>query len=593
MTKNTPERKSLLSRILNKSTIKRMAGERSFERGEKYFEQGSVSSLIEHQGSVITKVTGSQQYQVRLWIEDDKIQFSCSCPVGQDGTFCKHCVAVGLTCLNQDEQKSTTEVTMDDVSIWLATQNKEVLIKIIVEQSLNDDRLRRQLLLKTSKNKTCGVDVAAYQQAIDEAIYIDGFISYRESYDYALGIEEVIDSIEELLNEGYSSEVIELAEYALDAVEDALNFADDSSGQIGSLLCDLQDLHFRACAAAKPNPEDLARRLFKWELKTDYDTFQGAMKTYADILGENGIAMYKKLAETEWKKVSVLMPDSSSEEKYGKRYRITKIMEHLAEETGDVEALIAIKKHDLSSGWAYLQIAETYKKARKRDLALEWAEKGIATFPDKTDSRLRDFLIEEYHHSKRHDEAMDIVWTEFSESPSLHQYKKLKDHAEQVNQWQTWRSKALEFIRKSILNEEKQQRRQHYSWYQKTDNTTLVQVFLWEEDIEMSWKEACEGECSNSLWLELAEKRKERYPEDAIPIYQKMVEPTIDRKNNDAYNEAVDFLKKIEILMKRLGQDSEFVAYLESILIAHKPKRNLMKLLQKNWPQNAIHSKTF
>lgn len=77
--------------------------------------------------------------------------------------------------------------------------------------------------------------------------------------------------------------------------------------------------------------------------------YYGAMKTYANILGEEGLAKYRELAEIEWARVSVLEPGSDTKEKYGRRFRITGIMESFAKETGDIEAVIAVKKRDLSS----------------------------------------------------------------------------------------------------------------------------------------------------------------------------------------------------------------------------------------------------
>jgi hypothetical protein len=50
----------------------------------------------------------------------------------------------------------------------------------------------------------------------------------------------------DLLNEGFAMEVVELAEYALEAVEEAMGSVDDSDGEMGSILERLQDLHHRA-----------------------------------------------------------------------------------------------------------------------------------------------------------------------------------------------------------------------------------------------------------------------------------------------------------------------------------------------------------
>ena len=149
-------------------------------------------------------------------------------------------------------------------------------------------------------------------------------------------------------------------------------------------------------------------------------------------------------------KVPALRPGRDDPEKYGKRFRITHIMETIARKTGDVEAVVAVKKRDLSLAYHYLQIAETYKGARRHDLALEWAERGVKAFPERTDSRLREFLAGEYHRRKRHDEAMALIWTEFTESPNLEQYRKLKAHAQRIDQWELWREKALEYLRERI-----------------------------------------------------------------------------------------------------------------------------------------------
>ena len=111
---------------------------------------------------------------------------------------------------------------------------------------------------------------------------------------------------------------------------------------------------------------------------------------------------------------------------------------------GGLEALVAIKSRDLSSAWNFLQIAETYREAREYDLALEWAERGLKAFPQRTDARLREFLATEYHRRRRHDDAMALVWTGFCEAPYLEQYRNLKSHAERAGAWPAWREKALE-----------------------------------------------------------------------------------------------------------------------------------------------------
>jgi uncharacterized Zn finger protein len=85
--------------LLERATLRRLSGASSFERGEDYFLNGQVKALAEHDGTITAKVRGTYPYRVKLWIEKHDLRYSCTCPVGADGEFCKHCVAVGLTWL--------------------------------------------------------------------------------------------------------------------------------------------------------------------------------------------------------------------------------------------------------------------------------------------------------------------------------------------------------------------------------------------------------------------------------------------------------------------------------------------------------------
>ena len=576
----------VLKDILDRHILRRMAWGRSFQRGEDYFTRERVRSLVEHEGIITAGVIGTREYRVKLWAADGNLEFSCTCPVGTDGAFCKHCVAVGLTWLEQGSEgrpapKKTAKpaVTMDDVRAYLAGLEKDEVVDMLMKQAMEDFHLRQRLLLTAAKRRPAGLDLAAYHQVIDRAIEPDDFVRYDEMYDYIRGVHDTIDSIAELLKEGCAAEVIDLAEHALTVVEEAINEVDDSDGFMGDILARLQDLHLDACRKAKPNPEELARRLFEWELHADWDTFSGAAETYARVLGKKGLAVYRQLAEKEWARVPELKPGQDDPDKWGKRFRITHIMETLARQSGDVEAIIAVMKRDLSSAYAYLQIAETYQQARKRDLALEWAERGIKAFPQQTDWRLRELLATEYHRRKRHDEAMALVWATFTEQPSLAQYRNLKRHSDRISQWPVWRAKALATIREQIAKAKRESQKKRWPQFFRADHSELVRIFLWEKDVEAAWREAQEGGCSNDLWLELAAKREKDHPQDALTAYQKQIEPTLAQTNNEAYRRAVGFLRQIRHLMDRLGRSSEFARYLESVRAAHKRKRNFMKLL--------------
>jgi uncharacterized Zn finger protein len=260
-------------------------------------------------------------------------------------------------------------------------------------------------------------------------------------------------------------------------------------------------------------------------------------------------------------------------------WRITHIMETLAKRRGDVEALVAVKSRDLSLAFGFLEIAQLYKADSNDQTALEWAERGARAFPAHTDGRLRKFLIDEYHGRGRHDEAITLAWTSFCEHPHLDAYQGLHHSAQRAKQWPRWREKALTLLREEVNAQKKQSPKDQWGHSARPDRSDLVEIFLWEGDIERAWAGAKTGGCRNALWFRLAEARSKDHPEDAIAVYSEQLKPALRWAQQSAYEEAVDILGKIQKLMIRLGRRAEFASLVQSLRAQYKPRRNLMKLL--------------
>lgn len=566
----------------------------SWKRGVDYYEQGKVILLFEDKGKITAKVRGYRTYKVKLWEEDGQLDGSCSCPMGDEGVFCKHCVAAGLTYIaggvkpvDEDSRSFRRQknprppIAVEDVRKYLSKQKTDALVEIIMDQVSDNDALREKLMMKAARFEKKEPDIAVFKEMIYKATDTRSFVDYESTYSFAKRINNAVDVVEELLADGFAKETVELAEYALKRVENVLGETDDSNGQIGDILERLERIHHKACLKAKPEPEVLAKRLFEWELTTEWDTFFGAVKTYSDVLGKRGLDVYRKLAEAEWLKVPSLERGEAEKSYYGRRSRINSIMESVAKADGDIEALIAIKSKDLSSAYCFLEIAQAYKDYGQHDKALEWAENGLKTFPDKTDSRLITFLADEYHRIKQHDKAMQIIWDNFAERPDIENYQNLKKHADRINEWPKWRQKALEYIKAAIAGKETDRRQADDYWGFKPHNSTLVEIFLWEKDIEAAWYEAQKGGCSDWLWMQLAKLQEKNHPEKAVEVYKKQVNPIVEQTNSSSYREAVTLIRKIHRLMKKIGSEKRFDEYKSSLMTKYKPKRNFVTMLKR------------
>jgi len=141
-----------LVKNLTREVMLELAGETYFKRGEGYYQGGHVYDLVEYGGVIVAKVAGTEDYRVRLWAEDG-LAYSCDCPLGLDGEFCKHCVAAGLAWLEGDNSEDAPggSATMDDVRTYLEDQDKDLLVRIVMEQAMEDEGLRERLLLRASR----------------------------------------------------------------------------------------------------------------------------------------------------------------------------------------------------------------------------------------------------------------------------------------------------------------------------------------------------------------------------------------------------------------------------------------------------------
>ncbi len=150
----------LFDALRNHQRLRELAGEKSYARGEGYFTGGAVRSLVTHAGRLGARVEGTEDYTVALWMEAGEINFSCSCPMGDGGAFCKHCVAVALcyvavvtTPASDEDEDDDYEFysakpklrTLDDVQAFLATKRKEHLVELLMQVAFESDEWRAHL----------------------------------------------------------------------------------------------------------------------------------------------------------------------------------------------------------------------------------------------------------------------------------------------------------------------------------------------------------------------------------------------------------------------------------------------------------------
>jgi uncharacterized Zn finger protein len=121
---------------LNEAALRKHATHKSFDRGTDYYQTGAVIEISQRGNCIHAEVVGNESYFINLEFNDKSITIAnCTCPYDY-GDWCKHLVAVGLTCLHKPESIPTLP-TLEQQLDRLNYEEIRVLVQELVETRPN------------------------------------------------------------------------------------------------------------------------------------------------------------------------------------------------------------------------------------------------------------------------------------------------------------------------------------------------------------------------------------------------------------------------------------------------------------------------
>ncbi len=573
-----------LAELLTKETLESAAFGESYSRGKRYFEQGRVKALKESEGAVTARVRGSEWYDVELRVEPVGLRGRCSCPVGTDGLFCKHCVATGLAWLvgqalsAHERTGSGSPQAMRD---YLAGLPKAKLVDMMMAQARNDAALRQRLMLAVARSRPAGPDLGAIEAAIVEATRAGEPWSQLRDRHQVKKLEAVLDVLKELLDAGQAGAVVRLAAQGLERSADLTGRMYEPGDGLSSVVSQFLSLHLRACALAKPDPDELAKWLFEFETNSLNRVTEGIAFRYVDLLGEAGQVVYRNLAEAEWRAAKATRGSYPT----AKLARLDAVAGHAALLAVDPALMAEVSPTGLHHPWGYWFAAHECLDAKQPDKAVAWAEHGLQAFPESPYPGLRELLSEEYARRGRTTDALNQAWALFTEAPGLDSYLRLRALAHKAGQATVWRDEALEYLKERAARAPKAERGEETGGERLYWGSLIVEILLKEKNVDTAWNEAQIGGCGEETWLKLARAREARHPADATGIYQRFAEQMVQEGGNDAYRSAVSCLRRAAALATTLGRPDKFREFLAGYRERNKRKKNLLRLLDREFGQ--------
>lgn len=321
------------------SAVRAFVGDKVFARGEAYWRDGLVTIIDMNAAAVRAQVSGTESYRTTVTGKGADIGGDCSCPAFSDFGPCKHIAATALAA-NDGVAKGGGDA-LTRIRAHLETKDVAALVDILVVFAERDPAIFQRLDLAAAASTGDEATLETrLKKAIDSATRTGRFIDYRVAGGWAAEVDSALDALEAIARGRAAPIAMRLAFHAITRIEKAIGHMDDSDGHCTNLMARAAEIHLGACREAMPNGVDLSRTLYAREIEEDYDVFSGGAATYADILGKEGLAEYRRLAESAFRK----LPPRSRKKAYDQeRSRLSLMMDYFFERDGDLEARIALR----------------------------------------------------------------------------------------------------------------------------------------------------------------------------------------------------------------------------------------------------------
>jgi len=580
---------------LSEVTIRHHAIAQSFDRGQGYYRNGSVTSLIQRGNVLSASVEGSEADPYHISIHFDKggiTSATCTCPYDNEG-WCKHIVATLLTCLHQPKQIEQGS----ELAELLALLNREQLQTLVqnlthehpewmdtIEQQITQLTQSRATKPKAPRRTT--VDPKPIQQQVRRII---GRYTEQWNDEPALDeIREIIQKADKFVEQGDGNNALMILGAIVHAyVQDWMNL-DGSSGESGAFFEELDATLTEAILSAELSDNER----YQWQRKLE------AWRTEVDAYGIDSFDMSLAALEQGWEHPRLQRvlqgemtelgvwegeaPDFADEltlirlkilERQGRHQeylylaqaegQTERYLQALAK-LGRTEEAIAQAQQQMSTTEEALTLAQALREQGELEQALSIATQGLA-LTGNSKYPLAVWMSELAEGMGWQEAALQARVKAFKTRPSLADYLKVQELAGE--QWKSLRQELLTKLRgaSNHLHAE-----------------AKVAIFLQEGliDAAITTVDQLSSYESNVIHPVMDAATAHR-PEWVIENSRRRAESIMNEGKAQYYYHAVNWLRKARAAYIQLGQLEEWKHYRTTLIQTHARKRKLVSLLQQ------------
>jgi uncharacterized Zn finger protein len=569
--------------VLSEKAIRDHVGERNFNVGREYQQDGSIFSPRREGATLKARCQGSSggPYRVEATLTEGGVASSdCSCPVGGGG----HCKHVGAL-LHAWRESPDEFREVEEVDTALGRRSKAELIALIKLMLRREPDLEVLLEAPLPGGKRKGAVKPETYRRQAEAAFDRSDGSYGSSSEVADDLEAVKAVGDEFLARGDTGAAVAVYQGLVEGICGRYGEEEDQEGDIGSVLVGCAEALGRCLAALQDQPgqrEGILRALFDVVLLDAERGGTGLGDEAGDVIDAQATPEERRTlagwirkelpGAGDWVRRTLggwlleLEQEQLDDQAYLKLARDSglkgAVVARLLERGRTDEALEEIRGASDYELLNYADLLVSHRQGKTADALV--AERARTS----RDPRLVEWL--KGRAAKRHDRAAVLELTEqlFRGQPSLERYKEVRELAQKQGSWEEVRPRLLQQLQTS-----------------KRDDV-LVRVYLDEGAID----EALARVKNNrpgigyyyglALDLEVAAAAERTHPREALAIYRKHAEALIEARGRESYKAACRHLRKVRALMEQLGEAKGWRTYSDGLRERHKTLRALLEEME-------------
>jgi pentatricopeptide repeat protein len=578
--------------------VRNRANEQSYNKGQSYYQRGSVFDTAHYNNTLEGYVEGSLAMPYRATVTFDSRgeieETDCTCPYEYGGD-CKHIVALLLTYIHEP-QKFEVRLPLNEN---LLARSKEELVELLLQVV---DRFPEARTIVNRPTPTADgtrrspLDTQPFRKEIRMAIDIYEGWGDHTAEDTVYSILKAINKFTE--KKDWSSAAQICSAVLNEACKDG-DYSIDDEGDFGAALDEVVDVLSECLPHISQNdsdrltamnalldaylwgreygdyaadvPEDLLENI----QPNDIPHIRPRIEAARDKAKKRSYGQWEADNLTEFLMKLDLLSGSDPEEilvRLREEAMFTVLFEKLLQLGRIDEASQVIKDHLIHAHERIRVLPKLYEAGRE-DEAIQLAK--VTPKPNEHYQRdyISDWLLLVYKQRGDHIPFFELQRDLFYQKPSINQYLELQKAAQAVNEWDALQSHLIE-------------------WMQKQGHSdTLIRVYLHHSEWDKAWealeKMSAKAKKSTSFYLnknldlEVAETSATHRPQKAIPVFIEYAQTAITGRNRDYYRQAADYLSMVKKLYTQLGEISKWEDLILSIRVEFKRLPALQDELNK------------